>query len=89
MNEYRIIHSMKLLAEKPLSINEICYESGFNNFSYFNKTLKNIRRKVLLNTEKSWKKKKKILLNKTFRSNKTPKSKFREFLYFIQIKFEI
>jgi AraC-like DNA-binding protein len=45
VNEYRIIHSMKLLAEKPLSINEICYESGFNNFSYFNKTFKEYTQK--------------------------------------------
>ena len=55
MNEYRIIHSMKLLAEKPLSINEICYESGFNNLVISIKPLKNIRRKVHLNTEKEFK----------------------------------
>ncbi|MEN2436355.1 AraC family transcriptional regulator [Weeksellaceae bacterium A-14] len=40
VNEYRVIHSMKLLAEQPLSITDICFESGFNNFSYFNKTFK-------------------------------------------------
>ncbi|MEC3875091.1 AraC family transcriptional regulator [Chryseobacterium salviniae] len=40
VNEYRITHSLKLLAEKPLSITEVCFESGFNNFSYFNKTFK-------------------------------------------------
>ena len=40
VNEYRITHSLKLLAEQPLSITDICYESGFNNFSYFNRTFK-------------------------------------------------
>lgn len=40
VNEYRITHSLKLLAEHPLSITEVCFESGFNNFSYFNKTFK-------------------------------------------------
>ncbi|TRX21319.1 helix-turn-helix transcriptional regulator [Flavobacterium franklandianum] len=38
VNEYRLVHASKLLAEKPISITEICFESGFNNFSYFNKT---------------------------------------------------
>jgi len=40
VNEYRLVHALKLLAEKPISITDICYESGFNNFSYFNKTFK-------------------------------------------------
>ncbi|MCD9855277.1 AraC family transcriptional regulator [Epilithonimonas sp. JDS] len=40
VNEYRITHSLKLLAEQPMSITDICFESGFNNFSYFNKTFK-------------------------------------------------
>lgn len=40
VNEYRITHSLKLLAEQPMSITEVCFESGFNNFSYFNKTFK-------------------------------------------------
>ncbi|MFI0491958.1 AraC family transcriptional regulator [Flavobacterium sp.] len=38
VNEYRLVHASKLLAEKPISISEICFESGFNNFSYFNKS---------------------------------------------------
>lgn len=37
VNEYRIVHACKLLAERPMSISEISYESGFNNFSHFNK----------------------------------------------------
>ena len=38
VNEYRLVHACKLLAEKPIGISEICFESGFNNFSYFNKS---------------------------------------------------
>jgi len=40
VNEYRLVHASKLLAEKPMSITEICFESGFNNFSYFNKSFR-------------------------------------------------
>lgn len=40
VNEYRIVHACKLLAEKPISISEISFESGFNNFSHFNKLFK-------------------------------------------------
>lgn len=40
VNEYRLVHASKLLAEKPMSISEICFDSGFNNFSYFNKSFK-------------------------------------------------
>ncbi|UOB19506.1 AraC family transcriptional regulator [Abyssalbus ytuae] len=40
VNEYRLVHASKLLTEKPMSITDICFESGFNNFSYFNKSFK-------------------------------------------------
>ncbi len=40
VNEYRLVHASKLLAEKPMGITDICFESGFNNFSYFNKSFK-------------------------------------------------
>lgn len=40
VNEYRLVHASRLLAEQPLSITEICYASGFNNFSHFNKSFK-------------------------------------------------
>lgn len=40
VNEYRTVHASKLLAEKPTSITDICYECGFNNFSHFNKIFK-------------------------------------------------
>lgn len=39
-NEYRIVHACKLLAEQPMSISDVSYESGFNNFSHFNKSFK-------------------------------------------------
>lgn len=40
VNEYRLVHASKMLAEKPTSITDICFESGFNNFSHFNKLFK-------------------------------------------------
>lgn len=40
VNEYRMVHASNLLAENELSITEICFESGFNNFSHFNKSFK-------------------------------------------------
>lgn len=40
VNEYRVVHACKLLAEKPTSIAIISQESGFNNFSHFNKNFK-------------------------------------------------
>ncbi|MEZ4811722.1 MAG: helix-turn-helix domain-containing protein [Allomuricauda sp.] len=40
VNEYRLVHASKLLAEQPISITQVCYESGFNNFSHFNKSFK-------------------------------------------------
>jgi AraC-like DNA-binding protein len=40
VNEYRLVHAAKLLHEKQVSITEVCFESGFNNFSHFNKQFK-------------------------------------------------
>ena len=40
VNEYRMVHASKLLSENELSITEVCFESGFNNFSHFNKSFK-------------------------------------------------
>lgn len=40
VNEYRIVHACKLLAEKQISIADVSYESGFNNFSHFNKSFR-------------------------------------------------
>lgn len=40
VNEYRLTHAAKLLHEKQVSITEVCFDSGFNNFSHFNKRFK-------------------------------------------------
>lgn len=37
VNEYRVVHATKLLQESEMSITDICFECGFNNFSHFNK----------------------------------------------------
>ena len=42
VNEYRVVHATKLLQESQLSITDICYECGFNNFSHFNKLFKEV-----------------------------------------------
>lgn len=40
LNEIRIGYACKLLIEEDFSITEICYKSGFNNISYFNRQFK-------------------------------------------------
>ncbi|MBK8515300.1 MAG: helix-turn-helix domain-containing protein [Saprospiraceae bacterium] len=42
VNEFRIVHACKLLSEERHSIAEVCFESGFNNFSHFNRLFKSI-----------------------------------------------
>lgn len=42
VNEYRVVHATKLLAESQMSITDICFECGFNNFSHFNKMFSTI-----------------------------------------------
>jgi AraC-like DNA-binding protein len=42
VNEYRITHACKLLSDTELSVTEICYECGFNNFSHFTKFFKRV-----------------------------------------------
>lgn len=46
VNEYRVVHATKLLNESQMSIAEICYECGFNNFSHFNKQFNEITGKT-------------------------------------------
>jgi AraC-like DNA-binding protein len=43
LNEIRIGHACKLLIEKDFSIAEICFASGYNNVSYFNRQFKTIK----------------------------------------------
>jgi len=40
VNEYRVVHATKLLAESKMSIADISFDCGFNNFSHFNKLFK-------------------------------------------------
>jgi AraC-like DNA-binding protein len=40
VNERRLVHASKLLTEKHMSITEVCFECGFNNFSHFNKSFR-------------------------------------------------
>jgi transcriptional regulator GlxA family with amidase domain len=56
VNEYRVVHATKLLNESQLSITEICFECGFNNFSHFNKTFQEITGKSASNYRSELKK---------------------------------
>ena len=40
VNEYRVVHATKLLSESQMSIADVSFECGFNNFSHFNKLFK-------------------------------------------------
>jgi AraC-like DNA-binding protein/uncharacterized cupin superfamily protein len=42
LNEYRTGHACKLLMETNLRVTEICFESGFNSISNFNKQFKKV-----------------------------------------------
>ncbi|MEP7320352.1 MAG: AraC family transcriptional regulator [Saprospiraceae bacterium] len=46
VNDFRVSHACKLLAETNMSVSEICFESGFNNSSHFNRLFKNITGKT-------------------------------------------
>ncbi|NJX14125.1 AraC family transcriptional regulator [Tamlana crocina] len=52
VNEYRVVHATKLLNESQMSIADICYECGFNNFSHFNKQFNEITGKSASNYRK-------------------------------------
>ncbi len=55
VNEYRVVHATKLLLESQMSITDICYECGFNNFSHFNKLFKEFTGKSASNYRKELK----------------------------------
>lgn len=42
VNEVRLSHATKLLQENKLSISEICFASGYNNLSNFNRQFKSV-----------------------------------------------
>ncbi|MDO7172245.1 AraC family transcriptional regulator [Mariniflexile sp. AS56] len=52
VNEYRVVHATKLLNESQMSIADICFECGFNNFSHFNKQFNEITGKSASNYRK-------------------------------------
>lgn len=53
VNEYRVVHATKLLSEETeMSIADVCFECGFNNFSHFNKTFNDITGKSASNYRK-------------------------------------
>ena len=45
VNQYRIVHATKLLSESTMSVTDVCFECGFNNFSHFNKSFKEFTNK--------------------------------------------
>ncbi len=42
VNEFRVAFARRVLAEEHKTIADVCFECGFNNFSHFNKTFKEI-----------------------------------------------
>jgi len=52
--ELRIGHACKLLLESKLSVAQICFESGFNNFANFNKYFKSLTGKSPLRYQKEY-----------------------------------
>lgn len=40
VNEYRVAHACRLLADESMPISNVAYDSGFNNISHFNKQFK-------------------------------------------------
>ena len=56
VNEYRVAHACKLLLEQNASITQVCFESGFNNFSHFNRFFREITGNSPSEYRKSFKK---------------------------------
>ncbi len=53
LNEVKISYACRLLTEKNLNILQICYESGFNNLSNFNRKFKQINKMTPMEYKKS------------------------------------
>lgn len=53
VNEFRVAYARKVLAEEHKSIADVCFECGFNNFSHFNKTFREITGESPSNYRKS------------------------------------
>jgi AraC-like DNA-binding protein len=56
LNEFRIGHACKLLAENNLSVSGACMESGFNNISHFNNLFKSIVKLTPTEYQKAYRK---------------------------------
>lgn len=54
VNEIRVGQACKLLIENKLRVNEVCFESGFNNFASFHKCFKKVTGKSPLHYQKSF-----------------------------------
>ena len=54
VNEIRVGQACKLLIENKLRINEVCFESGFNNFASFHKCFKKTTGKSPLQYQRSF-----------------------------------
>ena len=54
--ELRVRHACKLLIEGSLSVGQVCYESGFNQFSGFNKYFKQITGKSPMQYQRTFEK---------------------------------
>lgn len=52
VNEVKIGYSCKLLMETELNVSEVCYQSGYNSLSRFNKCFKKITKKTPLSYRK-------------------------------------
>jgi len=50
--EVRVAHACNLLLEKDMTVYEVCYDSGFNNLSNFNRYFKKIMNKTPLEFKK-------------------------------------
>lgn len=48
VNDFRVSYACKLLSDTSLSISEVCFDSGFNNSSHFNRLFKSITGKTPL-----------------------------------------
>ncbi|MNK17917.1 HTH-type transcriptional activator Btr [compost metagenome] len=54
VNEIRVGQACKLLIENKFRINEVCFESGFNNFASFHKCFKKVTGKSPLQYQRSF-----------------------------------
>jgi len=54
LTEIRIGYACKLLLDGQMSVKQICYQSGFNNFTCFHKNFKTINGKSPLDFQKSY-----------------------------------